>query len=157
MNKIIRLSILLILTLIMILPYSSVSADNPKPDNAVGEYTAENGAIVYIYPGIEGLRALPFDGGPVLMDKLFPMTSEAEAAIVYEARPRPTIIDGKTYEGNQISQFNGKRLWFVDGKDGNEYAFTTAVQVEQFLKEEYGLTYPIKNESGPTFSNYKIY
>ena len=150
MNKIIRLSILLILALVMILPYSSVSADNSKADKAVGEYTTENGTVVKIYPGIEGLKALPFHPGPVLMDKLFPMTPEAEAAIVYEARPRPVIIDGKTYEGNQISQFNGKRLYFVDGKDGKEYAFTTAVKVEQFLKEEYGLTFSNKVENEST-------
>jgi hypothetical protein len=84
---------------------------------------------------VEEIQGKPVDlKGLTISDieKLFPMTPEAEAAIVHQAPLCPVIIDGVRYEGYQISLFNGKRLRFIDGNDGALYAFTTLEGFERF-------------------------
>ena len=66
------------------------------------------------------------------MEELCPMSPQAEAAIVHPEPQCPVIIDGVRYEGKDISKFNGKRLYFVIGKDGALYAFTTAKGMDDF-------------------------
>ena len=121
----------------------AVSAQDEKPDNAVGYYT-QDGKVVWIIPG-KGIDVTQHSAmGPCLIEKLYPMTPEAEAAIVHTALPCPIIIDGTTYEGKQITLFDGKRLRYTSGKDGKLYGFTTPEKMEQFIKKEYGITFPDK-------------
>ncbi|MDD4873503.1 MAG: hypothetical protein PHE15_00775 [Dehalococcoidales bacterium] len=69
---------------------------------------------------------------------LYPMSPVEEAAIVHVAPECPVIVDGVLYEGKDISLFNGKRLHFTNDKAGNLFAFTIAVEMEEFLEKEYG-------------------
>ncbi|MDD4873498.1 MAG: hypothetical protein PHE15_00750 [Dehalococcoidales bacterium] len=69
---------------------------------------------------------------------LYPMSPEEEAAIVHVVPESPVTVDGVLYEGKDISLFNGKRLHFTNDKKGDLYAFTNAVEMEEFLEREYG-------------------
>jgi hypothetical protein len=68
--------------------------------------------------------------------KLYPMSQKAEAAIVHKIPPTPIIIDGTTYQPAEIALFNGQRLGFSWGTDGQEYAFTTVEGLENFESEQ---------------------
>ena len=72
---------------------------------------------------------------PADIEKLYPMSAQEEAAIIHTIPSCPVIIDGVRYEGNQISLFNGKRLRFITGSDGNFYAFTTVEGLEKFQSQ----------------------
>lgn len=69
------------------------------------------------------------------LERLYPMTPEAEAAIVHKIPPAPVIVDGVKYQAAEIAQFNGRRLRFADVGDGQLYAFTTVKGLEDFLSE----------------------
>jgi hypothetical protein len=132
------ISLVLIMSVLCI---SHVSAQDVKPDNAVGYYT-ENGKVTWIIPG-QGIDVTQLAGAtPSMIEKLYPMTPQAEAAIVHQVPTSSVIIDGTLYQAKQISQFNGKRLRFIAGKDGTLNAFTTPEKLEQFQTEQYGVVSP---------------
>lgn len=117
----------------------AVSAQDEKPNNAVGYYT-KDGKVVWIIPG-EGIDVTKLEEmTPSALEKLYPMTSEAEAAIVHPQPKSQVIIDGINYEGKQINLFNGKRLRYIEGKDRKLYSFTTPEKLEQFQREQYGMS-----------------
>jgi hypothetical protein len=60
------------------------------------------------------------------VERLFPMTPEAEAAIVQPTPLIPVTIDGVLYEPEGVHLFDGQRLYFYVGQDKALYAFTTA-------------------------------
>jgi hypothetical protein len=64
------------------------------------------------------------------------MSPEAEAAIIHEVPPCPVIIDGTLYKPEQIHLFDGQRLGFTVGNDGQLYAFTTEKGLEKFMEEQ---------------------
>lgn len=72
------------------------------------------------------------------IEALFPMSTEAEAAIVHVVPEVPVIIDGVRYKPGEITLFNGQRLRFVVDTDGVLRAFTTVKGLEQFIAEEFG-------------------
>jgi hypothetical protein len=123
-----------ILTILVMTFFSTVvTADGDQRDKALGHYT-HDGEVTPLTSSdniIVDLRGLT----PADMEKLYPMSSEAEAAIIHEDLPCPVIVDGVRYEGNQISLFNGKRLYYVIGENGILYAFTTAEGLEQYQSE----------------------
>lgn len=125
---------------------STVSAQDEKPDNAVGYYI-QDGKVVWIIPG-GGIEVTKLDGlTPSTLEKLYPMTPQAEAAIVHPIPASPIIIDGTRFEGEQIALFNGKRLRFIEGKDGRLYAFTTSEKLEQFQKEQISISKQVTTDS----------
>ncbi|AKG53253.1 hypothetical protein DGWBC_0574 [Dehalogenimonas sp. WBC-2] len=75
---------------------------------------------------------------PSEIEVLYPMSPEAEAAIVHVVPPCPVIIDGIRYEADEINLFNGQRLRFTVDKAGALYAFTTAKGLEVFAEAVYG-------------------
>lgn len=132
------LSLVLIVSMLCI---SQVSAQDAKPANAVGYYT-ENGKVIWIIPG-QGIEVTQLAGAtPSMIEKLYPMTPQAEATIIHQIPSSPVIIDGTLYQAKQISLFNGKRLRFITGKDGSLYAFTTSEKLEQFQTKQYGVASP---------------
>ena len=72
------------------------------------------------------------------LEALYPMSPEAEAAIVHDIPACPVIIDGVSYEPEDVTLFNGQRLRFSVGKDKNLYAFTTVEGLEEFLQDQFG-------------------
>ena len=64
-----------------------------------------------------------------------PMDPKEEAAIVHDIPPCPVVIDGTLCKPEQIRLFNGQRLGFTT-YDGTLYAFTTAKEMEKFLKSQ---------------------
>jgi hypothetical protein len=68
--------------------------------------------------------------------KMSQMSPEAEAAIIHEVPPCPFIIDGTLYKPEQIHLFDGQRLGFTVGNDGQLYAFTNEEGLEKFLQEQ---------------------
>ena len=105
-----------------------------KPENAVGFYT-KNGETVWIVPGRDIKVTMTGKLSPSEMETLFPMSPEDEAKIVHIIPSCPVIIDGIKYKPEEINLFNGKRLWFIVGPDGNLYAFTTTEGLERFQVE----------------------
>lgn len=81
------------------------------------------------------------------LERLYPMSAEAEAAIVHEIPPVPVIIDGIKYEPKEAALFNGQRLRFTPGMDGQLYAFTTVEGLETFLREQ-------REQSGRNYGGY---
>lgn len=75
---------------------------------------------------------------PSQIEALYPMSPEAEAAIVHVVPPCPVIIDGIRYKAEEINLFNGQRLRFTVDKAGALYAFTTAKGLEEFAETAYG-------------------
>ena len=102
-------------------------------------------AVVLILCGATGLMAKP---GPEEMDlsgltlsdieNLYPMSTEAEAAIVHSSPGVPFIANGIRYEPEKVSLFDGQRLRFVFDAKGVLHAFTSAKGLEQFVSAEFG-------------------
>ena len=107
-----------------------VSAQTFLPDNAVGYYT-QNGQTFWLYAG-KDVNVFPPGTGPGELETLFPMSAEAEKAIVHPIPQYPLVIDGVRYDAKDISLFDGIRLRFIVGDDGVLYAFTTIEGLEQF-------------------------
>jgi len=116
---------------------TTVMAQDPKPDNAVGFYM-QDGQLKWIVAGqdikVDKLTNLT----PADIEKLYPMTPQQQAAIIHRLPTGPVIVDGVHYPADQLSLFNGKRLRFILGKDNNLYAFTTVQQFEQFQQDNFG-------------------
>lgn len=72
------------------------------------------------------------------LEKLYPVSLQAEKAIVHEIPPVSVIIDRIAYKPEEVALFNGLRLRFTSGKDGQMYAFTTVGGLEKFLHEQRG-------------------
>ena len=73
---------------------------------------------------------------PSEIEKLYPMSAETESAIVHVIPSCPVVIDGKYYEAERITDFNGKRLRFAIGTDNTLFAFTTVEGLEKFQAEQ---------------------
>lgn len=84
------------------------------------------------------------------IEALYPMSAEAEAALVQVVPQVPVIIDGVYYEPEDITLFNGQRLRFVVDTDGVLHAFTTVKGLEQFVAEEFGQPEPRDAGKGET-------
>jgi hypothetical protein len=121
-----------------------VTADNGRPANGIGYYTLGD-KLTWIMPDDGGVVTDLKGLTPSEIEKLFPMSAEAEAAIVHAELKVPIIINGVRFEGNQISLFNGTRLYFVIGKDGTLYAFTSARGLEEYQSEQTGQPTPMYN------------
>ena len=121
-----------------------VAADNSRPADAVGYFTRD-GNVTWITPEDKGIVADLRGLSPSDIEKLYPMPPEAEAAIVHADLQVPVIIDGIRYEGSEISLFDGKRLYFVNGKDGTLYAFTSARGLEEYQARQTGQPTPEYN------------
>ena len=118
-----------------------VMAQGDIPEDAVGFYT-KDGEVHWIVPGA-GIDITDLSGmTPADLEALFPMSAEAEAAIVHQVPPRPVVIDGVPYEADGVSLFDGQRLRFIVGNDRVLYAFTTMEGLEQFKQEQYGQPTP---------------
>ncbi len=94
------------------------------------------------------------------MEKLCPMSAEAEAAIVHTVPQVPVIIDGVCYKPENIALFNGQRLRFTSDKEGNLYAFTTVEGAEKFLVDKLmqsGLTTTLTQNGGGTRASVVLY
>ena len=138
-NTVFVLSSAILILVIAVFCTNAALAQDAKPDNAVGYYT-KDGKVTWIIPG-KGIDVTQHAGmTPSVLEKLYPMTPESEAAIVHPVPASQIIIDGTHFEGKQIALFNGKRLRFIEGKDGTLYAFTTPEKLEQFQKEQYGVS-----------------
>lgn len=86
---------------------------------------------------------------PSQIEALYPMSPEAEAAIVHVVPPCPVIIDGVWYAAEEINLFDGQRLRFTVDKAGALYAFTTAKGLEAFAEAAYGeMVFNIAGGSG---------
>jgi hypothetical protein len=121
---------------------SVVTAHDGAPANALGYYTDDSG-IHWILPE-DNLIVTDMKGlSPSAVEARYPMSTESEAGIIQPELKIPVIIDGIRYEGNQISQFNGKRLYFVIGTDGTLYAFTSAKGLEQFQTRHFAQPSPL--------------
>jgi hypothetical protein len=88
-----------------------------------------------------GVPAMAQDQQPVTsitqLEKLYPMSPEKEAAIVHQVPPVDTIIiDGIKYESKDVALFNGRRLHFTSDKYGQMYAFTSAEELDLFIREQ---------------------
>jgi hypothetical protein len=51
------------------------------------------------------------------------------------------------YKAEDVTLFNGKRLHFITGKDGQLYAFTTADGVEEFYQKNFAKPSSVINKS----------
>lgn len=127
------LGTLVVLALLMlgIFGNGAARAQSSVPLEPGGYYT-KNGKTFEIVQGgnvtITKLGSLT----PTELEARFPMSSEAEASIIHTPPSSPVTIDGAVYKPEDISKFNGHRLRFAVGPDGNLYGFTTAEGLEQF-------------------------
>ena len=69
---------------------------------------------------------------------LYPMSAEDISAIEHIVPMVPVNVDGSWYEAEEITLFDGQRLFFTLDHTGGLYAFTLAVELESFLVSEYG-------------------
>ena len=69
---------------------------------------------------------------------LYPMSAEDISAIEHIVPKVPVNVNGSWYEAEEITLFNGQRLFFTLNRSGGLYAFTSAVEMEVFLVSEYG-------------------
>lgn len=83
-------------------------------------------------------------------EALYPMSAEAEAAIVHVVPQVPVTINGVLYNPEDIKLFNGQRLHFTLDNEGNLYAFTSAKDLEKFINNEFGQSELINNNNGAT-------
>jgi hypothetical protein len=90
-----------------------------------------------------GKTELPEITSPSILEKLFPMTTEAEASIVHKVPPARVIVNGSVYKPENICLFDGHRLHFSMDRDGQLYAFTTAKGLEEFVRDQ--MTEPCKS------------
>jgi hypothetical protein len=109
-------------------------AQPERPANAVGYYT-KNGQTFWIVPGGD-IDVTIGNYTPSQLEALYPMAAADEAKIVHPIPAGPVIIDGVKYKPEDIGLFNGKRLHFITGSDGNLYAFTTSEGLEEFIKND---------------------
>jgi hypothetical protein len=124
----------ILITIMAVFFSTIVTAQDERPDNALGYYT-KDGKAIWIFPEDNIITTDTRNLSPSEMEKLYPMSPEDEAAIVHTEPTCPVIVDGIRHKGKEISKFNGRRLYFVIGKDGNFYAFTTPERLEQFQAE----------------------
>jgi hypothetical protein len=75
---------------------------------------------------------------PSVAVALYPMSVEDISAIEHIVPMVPVNVDGSWYEAEEITLFNGQRLFFTLDRSGGLYAFTSAVEMEAFLVSEYG-------------------
>jgi hypothetical protein len=118
------------------------SAQPERPANAVGYYT-KNGQTVWIVPS-GNIDVTSGNFTPAQLEALHPMAAADEAKIVHAIPSGPVIIDGVKYKPEDISLFNGKRLHFITGSDGNLYAFTKAQGLEEFIQKDLAKSQTIK-------------
>lgn len=102
--------------------------------NVAGYYTKDGKTSTIMTEGDIRVTRL-VDLSPSEIEALYPMSSEEEAKIIHIVPSSPIIIDGTQYKPEEIHLFDGIRLRFVAGKDGNLYAFTTAKRLEAFQSE----------------------
>ena len=129
-----KLILLAIIGLVLVSLFTAASPKDSqpeKPEDAIGFYI-KNGQTIWIVPGVDIDVTTGADLTPAKLEAMYPMSPEDEAKIIHEVPPCSVIIDGIKYKPEDISQFNGKRLHFISGKDGNLYAFTTREGLERF-------------------------
>jgi hypothetical protein len=147
---IIPLSALLILSGTLAAPVSASTGE--RPDNTVGCY-AKDGKTCGLY--IEDMDTFPAGTTPAQIEKMFPMSKEAEKAIVHVVPECPfVIIDGIKYKSTDISLFDGVRLRFVNDAGGNLYAFTTVEGLENFQKQHLTKQSPVQEKQDPYVSEF---
>jgi len=98
----------------------------------VAGYYTKDGKTTPIIPGGEVTVTKLGNLSPSEMEIMFPMSREEEAKIVHVPPAGNIIIDGVEYEPEDIHLFDGIRLRYAVGKDGQLYAFTTAEGLEKF-------------------------
>jgi hypothetical protein len=128
---IVLLTIVGLVLLGLITGVSLAAAQSEKPQDAVGYYT-KDGETFPIVPGGEVSVVKTGNLTPSQMEAMFSMSPEEEAKIVHAIPSCPVIIDGVEYKAGDINLFDGIRLRFIVGKEGNLYAFTTAKGLEEF-------------------------
>jgi hypothetical protein len=128
-------------------------AQPERPANVVGFYT-KNGQTIWIVPGGD-IDVTIGKYTPSQLEALHPMAAVDEAKIVHSIPAESVIIDGVTYKPEDISVFNGKRLHFITGSDGNLYAFTTTEGLEEFIQKD--LVKPQTIESNATATDSIFY
>ncbi|MBN1189185.1 MAG: hypothetical protein JXA46_05475 [Dehalococcoidales bacterium] len=95
---------------------------------AIGYYE-EDGIKNWLYPEDSMVTVA---SSPSQLEKVFPMSSTVESSIIHVELDCPVIVDGVKYEGNEISKFNGKRLYFIIASDSTLYAFTSVSGLEDY-------------------------
>ena len=69
---------------------------------------------------------------------MYPMSAAAEAEIVHVVPEVPVNIDGVWYKAEEITIFNGHRLYLTVDSAGALFAFTEVLVMETFIENEYG-------------------
>ena len=132
-RKIFMIGIVLVLLLGLLSGSAVVMAQDDNMGSPVGGYCVD-GITSQLVPGkeVNGIMMIT----EAEAQKMSQMSPEAEAAIIHEVPPCPIIIDGTLYKPEQIHLFDGQRLGFTVGNDGQLYAFTTEEGLEKFLQEQ---------------------
>jgi hypothetical protein len=150
-RKILLLGVCLILTLGLLSSSVNVLAKDGNSESPLGKmmaYVMKDGKIQWLLPD-EGTKGMSEEA----YNKKFKMSAEAEAAIIHDVPPCLVIIDGVQYEPKQIHFFDGHRLGFTVGNDGNLYAFTTEEGMEKFRQEQ---SLPPKEKGADVYSYFFI-
>ena len=69
---------------------------------------------------------------------MYPMSAAREAEIVHVMPEVPVNIDGVWYKAEDITLFNGHRLYLTVNSAGAHFAFTDVLAMETFIESEYG-------------------
>lgn len=116
---------------------SENGADNAEVAVVVIDEDGNRREILFSDPQVEDTRNLSW----AEFEKLYPPDRDAEK-IVHPIPERSIIIDGTRYNPEDISQFDGQVLRFIEDerteKEGVLYAFTTREGVEDYMKREWG-------------------
>ncbi len=139
--------VFLSLLLIGVIGGGIARAQSSMPPEVAGYYTKDGKPVGIIEGGnitVTKVGSLT----PAELEAKFPMSPETEASIVHTPPSSPVSIDGVVYKPEDISKFNGQRLRFATGLDGNLYGFTTAQGLEQFQIKNRGMKALTSTTSG---------
>ncbi len=110
--------------------------------------------VFMIFSGSAGILAKP---GPREIDisgldlsqieSLFPSLKAADAALVHATPKIPFQIEGITYQPDEVSLFDGQRLWYVFDNSGALLAFTSPQELEAFVEVEYATPQAIEQSA----------
>ncbi|AKG53256.1 hypothetical protein DGWBC_0577 [Dehalogenimonas sp. WBC-2] len=129
---------------------SSIVTAAAYPENYTHDLSGVNST------GVRPLR-------PSEVEAMYPMSAEAEAAIVHVIPMVPVNVDGTWYKAEEITLFNGQRLHFTEDKGGSLFAFTDAKSMDngnyyvlgtQGSKEALALSFHVRAYAANADSSY---
>jgi hypothetical protein len=133
--------------LLALLGGAAVMAQGDGSEDAAGYYTKDN--EVHSIAAGSDVDVTDLQGiTPAELQAMFPMSAEAEAAIVHQVPPGPVVIDGTRYEASEVNLFDGQRLGFAVDTGRVFYAFTTVEGLGRFMQEQYGGPLPQDSSIG---------